>query len=189
MRFSTANRTPGGASTAGHGQADGIVSGRSQDRQRAVFMSATGQRRQTRFVLIARQAPFRDDTLGSGDEMNDPRGTLEQLGTALRAGDRDAVMSCFATDAILSVMSGEDRITWKGSGIADAVDALLTGFADLKLTASSRLVSKERVVEEAVVSGDHTGVFAKADPTSRRVWVNVRLSACWGPDSTLESLR
>jgi len=98
-------------------------------------------------------------------------------------------MSCFATDATLSVMSGEDRITWKGSGIADAVDALLTGFAELKLTASSRLVSKERVVEEAVVSGDHTGVFAKADPTSRRVWVNVRLSACWGPDSTLESLR
>ena len=189
MRFSTAHRTPGGASTAGRGQVDGIVSGRSHDRQRAVLMSATGQRRHTRFVLIARHAPFRDDTLGSGDEMDDPRGTLEQLGTALRAGDRGAVMSCFATDATLSVMSGEDRITWKGSGIADAVDALLTGFAELKLTASSRLVSKERVVEEAVVSGDHTGVFAKADPTSRRVWVNVRLSACWGPDSTLESLR
>src|ERR1035437_4225543 len=42
-RFSTANRTPGGASTAGRGEADGIVSGRSHDRQRAVFMSATGQ--------------------------------------------------------------------------------------------------------------------------------------------------
>src|SRR5664280_3263181 len=100
MRFSTAHRTPGGASTAGRGQVDGIVSGRSHDRQRAVLMSATGQRRHTRFVLIARHAPFRDDTLGSGDEMDDPRGTLEQLGTALRAGDRGAVMSCFATDAV-----------------------------------------------------------------------------------------
>src|SRR5664280_2470759 len=44
-RFSTANRTSGGASTAGRGEADGIVSGRSHDRQRAVFMSATGQLR------------------------------------------------------------------------------------------------------------------------------------------------
>src|SRR5665647_2052284 len=35
-RFSTANRTPGGASTAGRGQADGIVSGRSHGRLRAV---------------------------------------------------------------------------------------------------------------------------------------------------------
>jgi hypothetical protein len=42
-RFSTANRTPGGASAAGRSEADGIVSGRSHDRQRAVFMSATGQ--------------------------------------------------------------------------------------------------------------------------------------------------
>src|ERR1019366_1019538 len=42
-RFSTANRTPGGASTAGRGEADGIVSGRSHGRQRAVLMSATGQ--------------------------------------------------------------------------------------------------------------------------------------------------
>ncbi len=44
-RFSTANRTSGGASTAGRGEADGIVSGRSHVRQRAVFMSATGQLR------------------------------------------------------------------------------------------------------------------------------------------------
>jgi outer membrane protein OmpA-like peptidoglycan-associated protein len=120
--------------------------------------------------------------------MNDPHGTLEQFGAALRAGDRDAVMSCFATDATVSVMSGEDRITLKGPGIAEAVDALLTGFADLKLTPTSRRVSKERVVEETVVSGDHVGVFAKAEPTSRRVCVNVRLSAWWGPKSTLESL-
>ena len=45
MRFSTANRTPGGASAAGRGEADGFVSGRSHDRQRAGFMSATGQLR------------------------------------------------------------------------------------------------------------------------------------------------
>jgi hypothetical protein len=42
-RFSTANRTPGGASAAGRSEANDVVSGRSHDRQRAVFMSATGQ--------------------------------------------------------------------------------------------------------------------------------------------------
>ena len=42
-RVSTANRTPGGASTARRSEADGIVSGRSHGRQRAVCMSATGQ--------------------------------------------------------------------------------------------------------------------------------------------------
>ena len=43
MRFSTANRISRGASTAGRGEEDGLVSGRSHDRQRAPFMSATGQ--------------------------------------------------------------------------------------------------------------------------------------------------
>jgi hypothetical protein len=42
-RISTANRIPGGASTAGSGEADDVVSGRSHDRQRATLTSATGQ--------------------------------------------------------------------------------------------------------------------------------------------------
>ena len=42
-RISTANRTPGGASTAGRGAADELVSGRSHDRQRATSATATGQ--------------------------------------------------------------------------------------------------------------------------------------------------
>jgi outer membrane protein OmpA-like peptidoglycan-associated protein len=120
--------------------------------------------------------------------MNDSNGTLEQFGAALHAGDRDAVMSCFAADATLGVMSGEDWTTLTGSGIGDAIDALLTGFDNLRLTPTSRLVTKERVVEEAVVSGDHTGVFANAEPSGRRVCVNVQLSAAWGSDSTLKSL-
>jgi outer membrane protein OmpA-like peptidoglycan-associated protein len=120
--------------------------------------------------------------------MNDSGGTLEQFATALQAGDRDAVMSCFASDATVCVISGEDRITLKGAGIADAVDELLTGFAGLRLKPTSRLVSNRRVVEEAVVSGDHTGIFATAEPTSRRVCVNVRLSATWSTESSLESL-
>ena len=39
------HRTPGGASTAGRGEADELVSGRSHDRQRATFVTATGQLR------------------------------------------------------------------------------------------------------------------------------------------------
>ena len=120
--------------------------------------------------------------------MNDPRGTLEQLGAALQAGDRDAVMSCFAADATVWVRSGEDRITFSGAGIVEALDALLTGFTDLRLKPTSRVVSNRRVVEETVVSGDHTGTFANAVPTSRRVCVNVRLSATWSTESSLESL-
>jgi outer membrane protein OmpA-like peptidoglycan-associated protein len=120
--------------------------------------------------------------------MNDPRGTLEQLGAALQAGDRDAVMSCFAADATVWVRSGEDRITFSGAGIVEALDALLTGFTDLRLKPTSRVVSNRRVVEETVVSGDHTGIFANAVPTSRRVCVNVRLSATWSTESSLESL-
>lgn len=120
--------------------------------------------------------------------MKEPQGTLERFGTALHAGDRDAVMSCFAADATLEVMSGDDRTTVTVCGIGEAVDALLTGFDDLRLTPTSRTLSEERVVEESVVSGDHTGNFAGAEPTSRRVCVNVRLSATWGPDSTVRSL-
>jgi hypothetical protein len=116
------------------------------------------------------------------------QGTLERFGTALHAGDRDAVLSCFASDVTLDVMIGDDRTTLTGSGIGDAVDALLTGFTDLRLTTTSRLVSKEGVVEESVMSGDHTGIFAGAEPTCRRVCVNMQLSATWGPDSTVESL-
>jgi len=120
--------------------------------------------------------------------MKFPQGTLERLGTALRAGDREAVISCFAADATLGVMTGDDRTTLTGSGIGDAVDALLTGFTDLRLTTTSRLLSKEDVVEESVMSGDHTGIFAGAEPTGRRVCVNMQLSATWGPDSTVKSL-
>jgi len=123
--------------------------------------------------------------------MDDPNRTLERIGAALHAGDRVAVTSCFAADATLVVMSGEDRIAFTRIGIGDAVDALMTGFDDLRLTLTSRLVSKALVVEEAVVSGNHTGNFAGTGPTSRRVCVNVRLSTTWGtwgPDSTLQSL-
>jgi isopentenyldiphosphate isomerase len=42
-RISTANRIPGGASTAASGEANDVVSGRSHDRQRATLTSATGQ--------------------------------------------------------------------------------------------------------------------------------------------------
>jgi outer membrane protein OmpA-like peptidoglycan-associated protein len=120
--------------------------------------------------------------------MNEAHGTLEQFGAALQAGDRDAVMSCFDADATVCLISGEDRITFRGTGILDAVDALLTGFANLRLKPTSRRVSKDRVVEETVVSGDHTGVFARVEATSRRVCVNVRLSATCSTESSLESL-
>ena len=38
------------------------------------------------------------------------------------------------------------------------------------------------------MSGDHTGIFAGVEPTSRRVWVNVRLSATYSTESSLEFL-
>lgn len=122
------------------------------------------------------------------DQHSDLQNVLERVGAALQTGDRDAVMSCFAADAILTLLSGEDRVTITGSGIADAVNTLLTGFGDLKLTPTSRHLMTAGSVEEAVISGDHVGVFAEAEPTSRRVRVNVRLTAAWGPDSTLTSL-
>jgi len=126
--------------------------------------------------------------LGSDEAMNEPRGALEQFGAALQAGDRDAVMSCFGADATVCLISGEHRITLRGAGILDAVDALLTGFADLRLKPTSRRISRDRVIEETVVSGDHTGIFAQVEPTSRRVWVNVRLSATCRAESSLEFL-
>jgi outer membrane protein OmpA-like peptidoglycan-associated protein len=126
--------------------------------------------------------------LGSEEEMKVTQDTLERLGTALHAGDRDSVMSCFAADSTVDLKVGDDRTTLTGSGIGDAVDALLTGFTALRLTTSSRLVSKEGVIEESVLSGDHTGIFAGAEPTGRRVCVNMQVSATWGPGSTVESL-
>jgi len=48
-RFCTATAPQEGPQPAGRGEADGIVSGRSHGRQRAVFMSATGQSAVTPF--------------------------------------------------------------------------------------------------------------------------------------------
>jgi outer membrane protein OmpA-like peptidoglycan-associated protein len=120
--------------------------------------------------------------------MADSNDALDRIGTALHAADRDAVMSCFAADATLGVMSAGDPITFTGAGIGDAIDQLLTGFDALKLTPVTRHLSQAGVVEESVVSGNHAGIFAEAEPTNRRVFVNVRLTATWGPDSTLGSL-
>jgi OmpA-OmpF porin, OOP family len=120
--------------------------------------------------------------------MTDPNDALDRIGTALHAADRDAVMSCFAADATLGVMSVGDPITFTGARIGDAFDQLLTGFGDLKLTPVSRRLSKAGVVDESVMSGNHIGTFADAEPTNRRVFVNMRLTATLGPGSTLESL-
>ena len=72
--------------------------------------------------------------------MTNAPGNLEQLGAALKAGDPDAVMSCFAADAVLGVVSNEERITLTGAEIGEAVDMLLTGFDDHRLTPTSRVV-------------------------------------------------
>jgi len=97
-------------------------------------------------------------------------------------------MSCFDADATVCLFTGEHQITLRGAEILDAVDALLTGFTDLRLKPTSRRVSKDRVVEETVASGDHTGIFARVEPTSQRVRVNVRLCATSSTESSLESL-
>ena len=122
------------------------------------------------------------------DDMTDPSVALQRIGAGLRAGDSDAIMDCFAGDSILEVGSGPDLRTFTNQGIRDAIDALLAGFEDLKMTTSSRRTSPSRVVEESVLSGVHHGVFAGVRPTRLRVHVNVQLTAESGPDSTLQSL-
>jgi outer membrane protein OmpA-like peptidoglycan-associated protein len=120
--------------------------------------------------------------------MNDPGVALQRIAAALRAADSDAIMACFAADSILEVGSDPDRRVFTNQGIRDAIDALIAGFEDLKLTPSSRRVSPSRVVEESVFSGVHRGVFAGVAPARVRVHVSVRLTAESGPDSTLQSL-
>ena len=120
--------------------------------------------------------------------MNDPSAALQCLGTALDSGDRDAVLACFAPGATLSVVSREERFPFTGPEIREAIDLLMSGFDDIKVTATTRQVTASRVVQESVFSGEHTGNFAGAEPTSARVHVNVKLSATAGPDSTLKSL-
>lgn len=127
-------------------------------------------------------------SLRKGDEMNDPSAALQHLRAALDVGDRDAVMACFAPDATLSVLSGKERIALTSGGIGKAVDTLIVGFDNIKLTPISRQVSESQIVQESVVSGDHTGSFAGAEPTSSRVHVNVKLTATAAPDSKLQSL-
>ena len=120
--------------------------------------------------------------------MNDSSGALQRLGEALSSGDRDAVMTCFVADATLDLVSGEERILLTSTGIRDAVDTLLAGFDHIKLTPISRQLSTSRVVQESVLSGDHTGTFCGAEPTSGRVRVNVKLSATAATDSNVQSL-
>ena len=144
--------------------------------------------RTANFSVNPHARPVFADTLGAGDEMNSPNTALQRLGVALDSGDRDAVMSCFAADATLSVMSGEERITYTSKGIREAVDTLMAGFDEIKLTPISQLMSPSRVVQESVLSGDHTGSFAGAQPTSSRVHVNVKLSATAATDLNLKSL-
>ncbi len=121
--------------------------------------------------------------------MNDPSTALRRLSAALDAGDRDAVMACFTDDATVHVMSGDKRITFTGNDIRDAVDELLTGFDNIRMTPSTRLESNSQVVEESVLSGDHTGSFVGAKPTSNRVHVNVKLTASAGPDAPQPGLK
>lgn len=97
-------------------------------------------------------------------------------------------MACFAADATLDVMSGEGRIAFNGSGIRGAVDLLLVGFDGIKLTAISRQISASEMVEESVLSGNHTGCFAGAQPTSVRVRVNMKMRATAMSDTSLQSL-
>ena len=120
--------------------------------------------------------------------MNDPGESLQRVGAALRARDGDAVLACFASDATLGVESGRDRRAFTGEEIRDAIDTLLAGFDDIKLTPSARRLTTSGVVEESVLSGVHHGVFTDVQPTGARVHVNVHLSAVSGPDSTLQSL-
>lgn len=120
--------------------------------------------------------------------MNDSNAVLKRLGAALDSGDRDAVMACFAADAIVHVMSGGKRTSFTGKDIRKALDPLLAGFDDITLTPSTRKLTASQVVEESVISGTHTGSFAGAEPTSSRVRVNVKLSATPTPDGTMKSL-
>jgi len=120
--------------------------------------------------------------------MNDPSALLQHLGVALNSGDRDSVMACFATDATVDMISGEERTALTSTGIGEAIDMLLAGFDNIKLTPISRQVLASRVVQESVLSGDHTGSFGGAQPTSGRVAVNVKLSATAAADSNLQSL-
>lgn len=120
--------------------------------------------------------------------MNDSSAVLQRLGAALDSGDRDAVMACFAADATVHVMSGGKRTSFAGKAIRTALDPLLAGFDDIKLTPSTRQVTASQVVEESVISGSHTGSFAGEPATSGRVHVNVKLSATPTSDGNLKTL-
>ena len=82
--------------------------------------------------------------------MNDPSAALQCLGAALDSGDRDAVLACFAPGATLSVMSREERFPFTGPEIREAIDLLMSGFDDIKVTATTRQVTASRVVQESV---------------------------------------
>ena len=133
--------------------------------------------------------PTTDDILPNGDDMNDPSPALQRLGAALDSGNRDAVMACFSPGATVDVLTGHKRMTFTGKSLGGAVEKLLAGFDKITLTPSTRQVVGPQVVEEAVLSGSHTGSFAGAEPTQGRVHVNVKLTATAGPDSMLQSLR
>ena len=121
--------------------------------------------------------------------MNDPSPALQRLGAALDSGNRDAVMACFSPDATVDVLTGHKRMAFTGKTLGEAVDKLLAGFDKITLTPNTRQVVGLQVVEEAVLSGSHTGSFAGAEPTQGKVHVNVKLTATAGPDSKLKSLR
>jgi outer membrane protein OmpA-like peptidoglycan-associated protein len=133
--------------------------------------------------------PVTGDILRSGDDMNDPSPALQRLGAALDKGDRDAIMACFGPDASVDLVTGDKRVAFAGRGIGEALDTLLAGFDDITLTPSTRQTKGSQVVEESVLSGNHTGSFAGSEPTNGRVHVNVKLSATTAPDSSLKSLR
>lgn len=133
--------------------------------------------------------PTTDDILRNGDDMNNPSPALQRLGAALVSGNRDAVMACFSPDATVDVLTGHKRMAFTGKTLGEAVDKLLAGFDEISLTPNTRQVVGPQLVEEAVLSGSHTGSFAGAEPTQSKVHVNVKLTATAGPDSNLTSLR
>jgi len=103
---------------------------------------------------------------------------LEPLVAALLGGDPRGAASQFADRGTLVVPRRGGEAVFRGRDqIAEALQTVLDGCADLRYTASRRYLTPTQVVEEATLEGRHDGPLAGIPGTGEWVRVGARLAA------------
>ena len=103
--------------------------------------------------------------------MGEARTTMDRLTAAVTAGDRAALRALYADDAVGDTPDA-GRLTG-GDAVVDWMMAFSTAFPDTSFEVLQQLEAGDTAIDEAYLSGTHTGPMQMPDgelpPTGRRI--------------------